>query len=186
MFARLIVGILKGLVVGGLVGFALIKLGVGLFVGGWAVLAYIAAAVTGIVVGLIAGKPIWAKDAKVEAGMKAFVGALLGAGLMFGLRKIAPPLADSVPAAFGVMTKDPQTLATFPITALAWSPRFLVVSTKPTIRPMLDHRQKLGNRKRVLQVKRTRNNVLRRRLPMKTLGDEEDESLSNSDKKAKK
>jgi hypothetical protein len=34
----------------------------------------------------VAGKPIWAKDAKIEAGMKAFVGALLGAGLMWAAR----------------------------------------------------------------------------------------------------
>lgn len=119
MFARLIIGILKGLVVGGLMGLGLVKLGLGLFVGGWAFVAYIAAALSGVVVGLIAGKPIWAKDAKIEAGMKAFVGALLGAGLMFGLKKLQLPLADTVPAAFGIMTKDPQTLATFPVTALA-------------------------------------------------------------------
>jgi len=119
MFARLIVGILKGLVVGGLIGFGLVKLGLGLFVGKFAILAYVAAAVTGIIVGLIAGKPIWAKDAKIEAGMKAFVGALLGAGLMFGLRKLEIPLAASVPEIFGIMTKDPQTLGTFPVTGLA-------------------------------------------------------------------
>ncbi|HRI64607.1 MAG TPA: hypothetical protein PK156_10210 [Polyangium sp.] len=119
MFARLIIGILKGLVVGGLLGFALLKLGLGLFVGGWAFAAYLSAALAGVVVGLIAGKPIWAKDAKIEAGMKAFVGALLGAGLMFGLTKLKLPLGDAVLRAFGVMTKDPQTLATFPVTALA-------------------------------------------------------------------
>lgn len=119
MFARLIVGILKGLVVGGLIGFGLVTLGLGLFVGKFAFLAYVFAAVTGVFVGLIAGKPIWAKDAKIEAGMKAFVGALLGAGLMFGLRKLQIPLVDSVLAAFGVMTKDPQTLGTFPVTGLA-------------------------------------------------------------------
>lgn len=119
MFARLIIGILKGLVVGGLLGFALLKLNLGLFVGGLAFVAYLAAALSGVVVGLIAGKPIWAKDAKIEAGMKAFVGALLGAGLMFGLRKLELPLADTVPAALGVATKDPQTLGTFSVTALA-------------------------------------------------------------------
>ncbi len=186
MFARLIVGILKGLVVGGLVGFGLVKLGVGLFVGGWAILAYFAAAVTGIVVGLIAGKPIWAKDAKVEAGMKAFVGALLGAGLMFGLRKLALPLADSLPAAFGVMTKDPQTLGTFPITALAMVAAVLggfyeadntpdPGSSAKSAEPEKSSSGKTNTKQRVATP------------PVEDLAhDEEDESLSDSDKKAKK
>ena len=67
-----------------LIGFGLAKLG---FAAPMAIIAYLAAAVTGVLVGLIAGKPIWAKDAKIEAGMKAFVGALLGAGLMYAVRR---------------------------------------------------------------------------------------------------
>lgn len=84
MLGRLLVGILKGLVLGSLLGFGLLKLGMA-FPG--AVVAYLAAAITGILIGLIAGKPIWAKDARIEAGMKAGVGALLGLGLMFAARK---------------------------------------------------------------------------------------------------
>jgi hypothetical protein len=84
MLVRLLIGIVKGLLVGGLVGFGLAKLG---FAAPGAVIAYAAAALTGVLVGLIAGKPIWAKDAKIEAGMKAFFGALLGAGLMFVARR---------------------------------------------------------------------------------------------------
>ncbi|AUX48063.1 hypothetical protein SOCE26_095900 [Sorangium cellulosum] len=84
MLGRLILGIVKGLIVGGLVGFGLAKLG---FAAPIAIIAYLAAALAGVLVGLIAGKPIWAKDAKIEAGMKAFVGALLGVGLMFAARK---------------------------------------------------------------------------------------------------
>ena len=95
MLGRLLVGIVKGIVVGGLVGFALAKLG---FVAPGAVIAYLAAALTGVLVGLVAGKPIWAKDAKIEAGMKAFVGALLGAGLMFAARRW---LAFPVPFSLG-------------------------------------------------------------------------------------
>ncbi len=186
MFARLIVGILKGLVVGGLIGFALLKVGPGLFVGGWAILAYIAAAVTGIVVGLIAGKPIWAKDAKIEAGMKAFVGALLGAGLMFGLRKFAPPLADSVPAAFGVMTKDPQTLATFPVTALALVAAVLGGFYEADNTPSPESSAKAAESDKSSSGKT--NSKQRVATPQADdVGlDEEDESLSDSDKKAKK
>ncbi|XXY55004.1 hypothetical protein WME91_28130 [Sorangium sp. So ce269] len=84
MLGRLILGIVKGLIVGGLLGFGLAKLG---YAAPFAIIAYLAAALAGVLVGLIAGKPIWAKDAKIEAGMKAFVGALLGAGLMYAARR---------------------------------------------------------------------------------------------------
>lgn len=84
MLVRLVVGLVKGLIVGGLLGFALAKAG---FVAPGAVIAYLAAAAAGALVGLVAGKPIWAPEAKIEAGMKAVVGALLGAGLMFVARK---------------------------------------------------------------------------------------------------
>lgn len=84
MLVRLLVGLVKGLVVGGLLGFALAKAG---FIAPGAIIAYLAGALAGALVGLVAGKPIWAKDAKIEAGMKAVVGALLGAGLMFVARK---------------------------------------------------------------------------------------------------
>jgi hypothetical protein len=36
---------------------------------------------------LVAGKPIWASGAKIEAGLKAVSGALLGAGAMFAIRR---------------------------------------------------------------------------------------------------
>src|SRR5262245_64459246 len=84
MLGRLLVGMIKGIVVGGLLGFGLYKLGM---VVPTAIVAYLAAAATGVLVGLIAGKPIWAKDAKIEAGMKAFVGALLASGLMYVVRR---------------------------------------------------------------------------------------------------
>lgn len=84
MLGRLLLGIVKGIVLGGLLGFGLLKLGQAVPI---AVVAYVAAAVAGILIGLIAGKPIWAKDAKIEAGMKAGVGALLGMGLMFAARR---------------------------------------------------------------------------------------------------
>ncbi|MRG94779.1 hypothetical protein [Polyangium spumosum] len=118
MLGRLIVGILKGLIVGGLIGFGLVKLGFAVLPA-W--LAYIAASITGIVIGLIAGKPIWAKDARIEAGMKAVVGAILGAGLMFAARRWLTMYLPTEPLSLiGVMTKS-ETIrfGHFPITALA-------------------------------------------------------------------
>jgi hypothetical protein len=122
MFARLIVGILKGLVIGGLIGFGLLKLG---FAVPPAILAYLAAAITGVVIGLVAGKPIWVKDAKIEAGMKAFVGALLGAGLMFVARKwLTIPLLPALPDALGASKQIAEaggsvSLGQFSMTSLA-------------------------------------------------------------------
>lgn len=89
MLRRLIVGLLIGLFVGGLLAVGIIKgLGTAAFVGGGgAVLAYVAAALTGVLTGLVAGKPIWSSGAQIEAGLKAIFGALLAAGGMFAIRQ---------------------------------------------------------------------------------------------------
>jgi hypothetical protein len=92
MFRRLFVGLVLGLVIGGLAAGAVIKgLGIVTFAGaGGAVIAYVAAVITGAVVGLFAGKPVWAKGAWIEVGLKAFFGSLLAAGIMFALRSWIP------------------------------------------------------------------------------------------------
>ena len=100
MLGRLLLGIIKGLGVGGLVGFGLVKLG---FPTPSPVIAYIAASVSGVLVGLIAGKPIWAKGATVEASTKAIVGGLLGIGILAAVRALLMipvplPLAPVFPA----------------------------------------------------------------------------------------
>jgi hypothetical protein len=92
MLRRLLVGLVLGFIVGGLVAAGMVA---GLhiinfaFITGGAALAYLTAAITGVLTGLVAGKPIWASGAKVEAGLKAFFGALMGVGLMFALRQWA-------------------------------------------------------------------------------------------------
>ncbi len=89
MLRRLFLGLVLGLVVGGLVaagfvqGLHVLTFGAGT---GGALFAYASAAVTGVLTGLVAGKPIWASGAKIEAGLKAFFGALIAAGLMFAIR----------------------------------------------------------------------------------------------------
>src|ERR1700733_2205698 len=90
MLRRLLIGLVLGLIVGGLAAAALVAgLHMPLFAldTGGIVLAYLAAAVTGVLTGLVAGKPIWASGAKIEAGLKAFFGALLATGLLFALRR---------------------------------------------------------------------------------------------------
>jgi hypothetical protein len=91
MLRRLFVGLILGCVVGCLLAAALVAwLRITRFEGATGALeAYAAALVAGVVAGLVAGKPIWASDAKVEAGIKALFGALLAVGGMFALRRWA-------------------------------------------------------------------------------------------------
>jgi hypothetical protein len=89
MLKRLLVGLVLGVLIGGIVAAGIVKgMGVASFADtGGAALAYLAATVTGVLAGLVAGKPIWAKGAWIEVGLKAFFGSLLAAGAMFALRK---------------------------------------------------------------------------------------------------
>jgi hypothetical protein len=89
MIRRLLVGIFIGLLMGGLVAAGLVAgLHVVKFEGaGGVALAYLSAAALGVLTGLFAGKPIWAANARLEAGLKAFFGAMLAAGGMFALRQ---------------------------------------------------------------------------------------------------
>lgn len=91
MLRRLIMGLVVGAVVGAAAAASLVfGLQMLVFAGSLGALAaYGAASATGAVTGLVAGKPIWASDAKVEAGLKAFFGAVLAAGGMFALRQWA-------------------------------------------------------------------------------------------------
>ncbi len=114
MLGRLLIGIVKGILLGALLGLGLVKLGMAM---PFAIVAYLAAAVTGVLIGLIAGKPIWAKDAKIEAGTKAFVGALLSLGLMAAARQWL--MGIEIPFALGSLAPEHATLGGFAMTSLA-------------------------------------------------------------------
>lgn len=87
MIKRLIVGLLLGAVLGAVAAAVLVQgLGVVSFEG-HAVLPYLSAAAVGVLAGLVAGKPIWAADGRIEAGLKAFFGMLLALGGMFVLQR---------------------------------------------------------------------------------------------------
>ncbi len=97
MLRRLILGLVVGLVIGGVLAFGVVRLGEVTFAGtGGDMLAYLSAAVAGAMTGLVAGKPIWASGAKIEAGLKALFGALLAAGGMFALRQWAGGLEPNL------------------------------------------------------------------------------------------
>jgi hypothetical protein len=85
MLRRLLLGLVKGLLIGGLLAAALVQ-GLGVSVFG-ALLAYASAVVLGVLAGLFAGKPFWAKDARIEVALKAVVGAAVATASMFALRK---------------------------------------------------------------------------------------------------
>jgi hypothetical protein len=122
MLRRLLIGLILGVIVGGLAAAALVAgLHIPLFAAdaGGTALAYVAAAVTGVLTGLVAGKPIWASGAKIEAGLKAFFGALLAAGLLFALRRwvhFQPDMAFLMP---GVSVDDVKNAAIGDVPALA-------------------------------------------------------------------
>lgn len=85
MLKRLFVGLFLGAVIGAIVAAVLIQ---GLHIVTFGpLLAYLTAIATGVLTGLVAGKPIWSADGKIEAGLKAFFGGLLSLGGMFVLRQ---------------------------------------------------------------------------------------------------
>jgi len=73
---RVIVGLLKGAVIGGGVGYLLLRFG-------WpsTVLAYLACAAVGAVVGVVAGRAPWRAETIWTPVIKMVVGSLVGVGL---------------------------------------------------------------------------------------------------------
>jgi hypothetical protein len=117
MLGRLIFGFVLGLLVGVIAAAGLVVgLKMTVFAGGAAILfAYLAAAAVGAVTGLVTGKPVWAANAKVEASIKAFFGALLGAGALFALRQWAGSVAIDL-GAYG--PGGPAAIGSLPAAAL--------------------------------------------------------------------
>lgn len=115
MVLRLLIGLVKGLVLGGLLGFGLAKIG---FVVPGALVAYLGMAVVGMLVALVAGKPIWAQGSRIEVGMKAAAGALLAPALLYAVRRWITPGLPFDPAVMGLEATG-ATLGTFAVTSYA-------------------------------------------------------------------
>jgi hypothetical protein len=117
VIGRLLLGLLKGLVIGALVGYGLAVAGIG-----WPFMFYVGASMVGAMVALVAGKPIWAKDARIEVGMKALAGAILAPGLMWLVRSfvsVGLPFDVAMLPGLGALQSQGMTLGTFSVSALA-------------------------------------------------------------------
>jgi hypothetical protein len=115
MVLRLIFGLVKGLVLGGLLGYGLAAAG---FAVPGAIVAYLGVAVVGLLVACIAGKPIWAKGARIEVGMKAVAAALLAPALLYAVRRWITPGLPFDPAVMGLEGAG-ASLGTFAVTSYA-------------------------------------------------------------------
>jgi hypothetical protein len=130
MVRRLAVGMVKGLVLGAVLAAALVA-GLGLVQFGpwlWAP----AACATGLLTGLVIGKPLWAGDAKVEAGLKGLVGALLAAGGLFALRTWLPLSLDLSAVAAGHGAIGDLPAASLPLLAGVLGAWFEADNTAPS------------------------------------------------------
>jgi hypothetical protein len=137
MLRRFGLGLLKGLLVGGL---ALAALLFGLKLAAvpvWA--AYLLTTGVGALTGLVAGKPIWLKEARIEAGLKAVAGMVLGALGLFALHRwagglVKPDLLQSLapaPAGQAASALTGISVAAFPLVSVVLS-LFFELDNTPT------------------------------------------------------
>jgi hypothetical protein len=127
MAKRALIGLIKGLLIGGIFALVLVK-GLGVAVFG-ALLAYPLAVLIGILTGLVAGKPIWAQDGRIEAALKAIVGAIVAGGLMFAIRTWLNPSVDLGSLGAGGIGELP--LVSLPLIATALSVLYELDNTGP-------------------------------------------------------
>lgn len=105
---RVVLGLLKGAVVGAALGWAALKLGVG---GGAA--AFLTYALIGGVVGMVCGKPPWRQDTFWTSALKGLFGVGVGIGLYLLSRKLLGGAHISLPAALGA--PPDRSIAELPI-----------------------------------------------------------------------
>jgi hypothetical protein len=101
---RVVLGILKGAIVGAAVGAGAWKLGLG---GG--VLAFGAYGLIGALVGVVCGKPIWKQETLWTPLLKGIFGFAIGCGLYWGARKVLGTTAFPFAAAIGAPADRPLT-----------------------------------------------------------------------------
>src|SRR5688572_2150879 len=105
---RVVLGLLKGAVVGGVIGWAALKAGVGGGAGAWATYAVI-----GALVGIICGRPPWRQDTIWTPALKGLFGLGIGIGLYWLGRKLLGGVHIALPASLGVAPE--RSLAEVPL-----------------------------------------------------------------------
>lgn len=117
MLRRLLLGFLKGGLVGGALGAVLVfGLGITALTG---LLAYAMTVAAGIIVALVAGKPIWAKGAWVEVLLKAVAAVPAAAGLVFAARHVLQGTISLGPLGSGPASQLPLVMLPLVTTLLA-------------------------------------------------------------------
>ncbi len=117
MLRRMLLGVLKGILIGGLVG-GLWVFGLGTpLVAGF--LGYVAAILTGVCAALVAGKPIWARGAWIEVLLKSVAAAVLGFGVMYGVRNWLDTTLSAGPLGQGLLSELPLVMLPLVATVLA-------------------------------------------------------------------
>jgi hypothetical protein len=145
MAKRAVIGLVKGLLLGGVLALVLVKgLGVATF---GALIAYPVAVLIGVLAGLVAGKPIWRRDARIEVALKAVVGAIVAGGLMFGLRKWVNPSLDL--GAFGAGELGELPVVSLPLIATALSVLFELDNTAEPVSETADKQRIAPDKARV-------------------------------------
>jgi hypothetical protein len=117
MFKGFIFGIAKGCIVAAVVVAMLRALGAD-----WSspLVVYAATALAGILTGLVAGNPVWARGGKVEGLLKSVVGTFIAVTVMFGLRKWLPhTTVDLGPLGAGALGYVPAAALPLVTSALA-------------------------------------------------------------------
>jgi hypothetical protein len=96
----MVVGFVKGALVGSLMALAWSRVFGGEFVG---IMSYVIAVLTGSLTGLLAGKPLWAKGALVEGLLKGVVGGLVGGAGLYAMDKWLRVSLDLGPLGAGML-----------------------------------------------------------------------------------
>lgn len=131
MIGRTLTGLLTGLLLGGVIAAGLV------FGLGWASLPFwlmaVAMALTGTLIGLVAGKPVWAEGARIEAGLKAGVGAVLAVVSLWLLNRYTG-LTNAAPLPFGHAKHvvGQVSVLAFPMIAAALTTLFEIDNTPET------------------------------------------------------
>jgi hypothetical protein len=114
---RVILGLLKGGVVGAAIGAGAFKLGIG---GG--VLAIVTYAVVGGLVGILCGKPPWRQDTVWTTALKGIFGAAVGCALYWGAGKLFGGLHVGLAAKLGAPDRPLMDLPVLigPLIGAAW------------------------------------------------------------------